>query len=56
MADKRELDVQGAALRLMETRRQRDARSNQDRDRGERAPTESARDRAQAIAVIVGAK
>ena len=55
MADKRELDVQGAALPLMEMRRQRDARSNQDRDRGERAPTESARDRAPAVAVIVGA-
>src|SRR5215207_11193052 len=40
----------------MEMRGQRDAGSNQDRDRGECAPTEAARDRAQAVAVIVGAK
>jgi hypothetical protein len=40
----------------MEMRGQRDAGSNQDRDRGERAPTEAARDPAQALAVTVGAK
>ena len=41
-----QLDVQGAAVPLMEMRSQWDAGPNQDPDCGERSPAEATRDRA----------